>query len=274
MKPIGKKCLNLPQRASVDPLYITYQRGGLNLLPVNVVGDVSQIVHGLGMLQSANLGQLSMAFMKTVVKKSIRRPPEPQDLASYLGGSMEGAFANESTDISNIWTRLQSATRRLRIKINVSWVNDDDNIPLCLNGFVLRWGVTEYALRNSIREYYRQKLLAKPDQGKVYDVITATNPPNHFLRSGDFTRFADWSFIHRDRLDCVPLNGSPRFGSRKKKRRRCGYATETLPHVLCHCKPNFVSITKRHNAIQDRMVRAFNASASTTIRINQAVPGL
>jgi hypothetical protein len=35
-----------------------------------------------------------------------------------------------------------------------------------------------------------------------------------------------------------------------------------------------VSITKRHNAIQDRLVRAFNASASTTLRINQAVPSL
>lgn len=35
-----------------------------------------------------------------------------------------------------------------------------------------------------------------------------------------------------------------------------------------------MSITKRHNAIQDRLVRAFNVAASTTIRINQAVPGL
>jgi hypothetical protein len=35
-----------------------------------------------------------------------------------------------------------------------------------------------------------------------------------------------------------------------------------------------VSIKKRHNAIQDRLVRAFNASASTIVRINQALPGL
>jgi hypothetical protein len=35
-----------------------------------------------------------------------------------------------------------------------------------------------------------------------------------------------------------------------------------------------VSITKRHNAIQDRLVGAFNAPASTTVRINQAVLGL
>jgi hypothetical protein len=35
-----------------------------------------------------------------------------------------------------------------------------------------------------------------------------------------------------------------------------------------------VAITKCHNAIQERLVRAFNASASTTVRINQSVPGL
>jgi len=101
-----------------------------------------------------------------------------------------------------------------------------------------------------------------------------TRITNHFLRNGDITRFADWRFVHRARLDCVPLNGSQRFGNKNRKCRRCGYANETLPHVLCHCKPNFVAITKRHNAIQDRLVRAFNASAYTTVRIKTSVPGL
>jgi len=77
IKRIGKRCLNLPQRASAEPLYLSYQRGGLNLLPINAVADISQIVHGLGLLQSANLGQLSMAFLSNVVKKSVRRPPDP-----------------------------------------------------------------------------------------------------------------------------------------------------------------------------------------------------
>jgi len=104
-----------------------------------------------------------MAFLSNVVKKRIRRQPEPQDLAKYLCGSMEGTFANESHDISNIWTRLRSATRRHISKINVSWVNEDGQMALGLNGFVLQRGVAEYALRNSILEYYRHNLIAKPD---------------------------------------------------------------------------------------------------------------
>jgi hypothetical protein len=167
-------------------------------LPINVLVDISQIINGLGPLQSVHLAQLSMASPKSVVKKRIRRPPEPRDLAKHLCSSMEGSFANESTDISNIWTHLQSATWLLRAKINVPWVNDDD-MTLCLNGFMLRGRVTEYALRNSIREYCSQKLLAKPNQGKEYEVTSATNMPNHFLQSDDFTCFADWCFIHRTR---------------------------------------------------------------------------
>jgi hypothetical protein len=36
------------------------------------------------------------------------------------------------------------------------------------------------------------------------------------LRNGDFIRFADCRFIHRARLDCVPLNGRKRFGNKNK----------------------------------------------------------
>jgi hypothetical protein len=137
IKRIGKTCLNLPQRASAERLYLSYQRRGLNLLPINVVADISQIVHGLGLLQSAHLGQLSMAFLSNVFKKRIRQRPEPQDLANYLCGSMEGDFANYSPDISNIWTRIRSAKRRLIHKVNMSWVNAYDQMTLYLNGVVL-----------------------------------------------------------------------------------------------------------------------------------------
>lgn len=88
------------------------------------------------------------------------------------------------------------------------------------------------------------------------------------MKEGGFTRFADWRFIHRARLNYVPLNGN-----RDQRCRRCGHAKETLPHVLCHCPPHFQTITRRHNAILDRVVKAFNAPANTRVRINQTVPG-
>jgi hypothetical protein len=107
------------------------------------MADISQIVQGLRLLQSEHMGKMSMAFLSSVVQKRIRRLPKSQDLANYLCGSMEGAFANEPTDISNIWTRLRSAAWWLRTKINVSWGIDDDDLTLRPNGFVLRGGMAE-----------------------------------------------------------------------------------------------------------------------------------
>ena len=146
----------MPQRASAEPLYLNYQMGGVYLLPMNLLADICQITHGLRLLQSPHLRQLSMALLTSVVERRIRRPAETKDLANYLCGTMEGDFANESTDITNTWTRLRSATRRLRAKLDMSWVHDGGNISLCLNGFVLREGTAETVLRNVIRGYYRQ----------------------------------------------------------------------------------------------------------------------
>ena len=56
IKRIGHKCFYLPQRTSTEFPYPSYQRGGLNPLPINVVTDITQRVHGLGLLQSAHLG--------------------------------------------------------------------------------------------------------------------------------------------------------------------------------------------------------------------------
>jgi hypothetical protein len=43
----------------------------------------------------------------------------------------------------------------------------------------------------------------------------------HFMANGDFTRFAEWRFIHRARLDSVPLNATRRFRNGDRRCRRC-----------------------------------------------------
>jgi hypothetical protein len=275
LKAAGKRWLNLPQRAGAEPLYLSYRMGGVNLLPMNLLADVSQLVHGARLLQSTTVGTLSHAILHTVVEKRTRTAAQPVDLVDYLNGRMDGNFATESTDVTNVWTRLRSATRRIRNKISVEWALDPDLQPqLQLNGFRLRPRDVEYSLRCAVREHFRRRLLMKPDQGKVYEVTSAQTPPNHFLRNGDFTRFAEWRFIHRARLDCVPLNGTRRFGVGDKRCRRCGHENETLPHVVNHCKAHLPAVTRRHNAVLDRLVKAVVPREGTAVRVNQTVPGL
>ncbi|KAM7174680.1 uncharacterized protein RBU57_001206 [Macrochelys suwanniensis] len=96
--------------------------------------------------------------------------------------------------------------------------------------------------------------------------------PRNDAQRPDFTRFADWRFIHRARLNCLPLNGAVRHGNRDKRCRKCGYVAETLPHVLCSCKPHARAWQLRHNAVQDRLVKAINPRLGQ-VTVNRAVPG-
>jgi hypothetical protein len=47
IKGIGKGCVTLPQRASVESLYLRYRMGGPNLMPIYVMADFSEILLGL-----------------------------------------------------------------------------------------------------------------------------------------------------------------------------------------------------------------------------------
>ena len=50
---------------------------------------------------------------------------------------------------------------------------------------------------------YMTTLLSKRNQGKVIDATSRHRVSNHFVRTGRYIRFADWCFIHRDRLDVL-----------------------------------------------------------------------
>jgi hypothetical protein len=49
---------------------------------------------------------------------------------------------------------------------------------------------------------------------------------------------------------------------------------ETLFLVLCHCRPNFIPVTRHHSAILQRLVRVLHTLISPIIRFGQAVLSL
>lgn len=83
--------------------------------------------------------------------------------------------------------------------------------------------------------------------------VAKSRTSSHFVRSGKYTRFADWRFIHRACLNLVPLNGARKFHSLNTACRRCKYPLETLPHVLNHCMGYAASYQNRHNTIVSRL---------------------
>ncbi|XP_060879678.1 uncharacterized protein LOC132951758 [Metopolophium dirhodum] len=114
-------------------------------------------------------------------------------------------------------------------------------------------------VRDTLRLGRSDALIAKPDQGRAVECAAAHAASSHFLKEGDFTRFADWRFVHRARLNLVPLNGSSSWRVGDCRCRRCGYTNESLAHVVDHCMRYTGLYMARHNSVVARIKKAASA---------------
>ncbi len=103
-------------------------------------------------------------------------------------------------------------------------------------------------------------------------VIAREKASSSFLRDGSFTTFADWRFIHRARLNLLPLNGARRHGTANQQCRRCRHPKETLPHVINHCMRHAAKMQQRHNALVSRVRKAAEGRNWEVLSANQRVP--
>lgn len=278
-----KSWLNLPQRASAEVVYIPPRRGGCGLLPLADLADVLTIAHGFRVLtaRDAMVRDLAWANLRAVVGRRIGHAPNCEEIASFLSGSLEGRLRGGGE--ASFWSRVRNAGRRQseRLSVRWKWVSETEEMTVgCLGPRGTTVVVPPEArsqvitrLRSAVGFYYLNVLQRKPDQGKVFEVSSRSGVSNHFLRGGSFTRFADWRFVHRARLDVVPLNGTIRWGGGGDRRcRRCGVATETLPHVVCHCGVHAAAIQLRHDAVLHRLWKACRLPGE--VRVNQRVEGI
>jgi hypothetical protein len=69
VKVTGKRWVNLPQRAGAEPLYMNYQMRRVDVLLMNLLAYVSQVVHGIHVVQLTTLRTLSNTILQTMVEK-------------------------------------------------------------------------------------------------------------------------------------------------------------------------------------------------------------
>lgn len=278
-----KKWLNLPKRATNDILRVPLQKGGAAIPKMGDLRDIAVITHAFRLLTcpDSTVRTVAHGALRTVVQKRLARAPSDEDLATYLSGSLENEFGRDGGDFASLWTRARNTTRRLnkRIGCQWSWNQAENQLSMALIqgdppelNLITTGGrrTLERTLKIILRDKYCNDLRKKPDQGKVFEVTSQWDASNHFLSKGDFTRFADWRFIHRARLNAVPLNGAVKYGTRDKRCRRCGHPNETLPHVICACQTHSTAWKHRHDAVVQRLANAIPPSLGT-VCLNRAV---
>uniref|UniRef100_A0ABD2XIY5 Reverse transcriptase domain-containing protein n=2 Tax=Trichogramma kaykai TaxID=54128 RepID=A0ABD2XIY5_9HYME len=267
LKRLARQWLSLPQRASAELIFLPPSQGGGGLIPLADLYDVFTVAHAYRILYCADAAVSNLAKMllgKTVTERTQRQATNT-DMAAYL-----------SSDPG--MPRLGRLRKKLGLKWR--WCSDQETFHLdCGEGtaFSVSPGQKYQAaamLRKCLVEHYAGSLLAKKDQGKSFEVLRKSKVSNHFLRSGRNTRFCDWHFIHRARLNVLPVNSTLRWLMGADKRcRRCGAPSETLPHVLNHCTVHSAARQRRHNNVQDRLVKAC-ARNPCPIRVNHSVQGV
>ena len=192
-------------------------------------------------------------------RRKIRLEPNSEDSAWYPFRPVDGDLALPSTSLASFWARVWAAAARTAKEIGYRWLWDSRRAELSLEcparggrKVTVTLAVKRQVIggmRAAVSELYMSVLLAKPGQCKVLGSTSRHGSSNRFMRSGKYIRFADWRFVQSARHDVLPINVARLWGSGVRRCQRCGYASETLPHLLCYCGPLSAASQLRHNAM-------------------------
>jgi hypothetical protein len=179
------------------------------------------------LLTSRDTGTKELAYedLHTTVQKRITgRPTDQQDSSAYPSGNNEGEFRRNTNALSTTWTHVRKpSTRR-----EVEWTFENTKPSVSFDGKTLhdkhRQKVLS-SLRISQKARHMTRLCEMPSQGKTMECVACDPAGSHFFQTGLYTRFAEWRFIHRARLNLLPLIGVRRNNQNNANKccRRCGY---------------------------------------------------
>ena len=249
----------LPARSCVDYFFASKTSGGLAFQdPLREI-DAQTVTQAIKTLSSSDPTVASIAraeLLQTVGHAGRTSSPTPALTSNYLSALPDDRLATMRYRVQSLWTRTRKACRYLKLKFTVP-NNGPPLIGTEESGPILAKDACRF-LHTLIQAKAAEHLQSLPDQGKVARALAIDQYANGstWQFNGLNIRFRDWRFIHRARLNCLPLNSVKSRWSNTSPRCRHCTADETLPHTICHCPPNMVLIRQRHNKIVNRLVKA------------------
>lgn len=275
IRPELKMTLSVPQEASNDYLYGLRAAGACGIPLAAEDSDLATIDAAYKLLTSRDpvVREEASRELHDTTTKRLKRPAIEEDIGNYLSGENTGEYQRGSNEARNTWTTARTASTRQQ----VSW-SFRDNRPSLKKGETTikptRAKTVTKALREENQKERTRRLRSRRNQGKTLECIGASKASTHFLYSGENTRFSDWRFIHKARLNLVALSGAKPWVRQPEKRRcrRCNGDYETLPHVLQHCMRHSHAFQQRHDAVVARVMKASERKFQV-LSENRAVAG-
>jgi len=115
--------------------------------------------------------------------------------------------------------------------------------------------LVQRVIRRQLVPALQAGLVAHPFQGRTYEMTLKDRASFQFTSDGRHLSYGAYRWIHKARLLLLPLNSYRHDRNFDKRCRRCSSDSETLLHVLNHCRYNLSHrVTARHNAVQNLFI--------------------
>ncbi|XP_028416671.1 uncharacterized protein T26G10.4-like [Dendronephthya gigantea] len=257
---------DLPKRSTQAYFFASKHVGGLAFQDPTKEDDVQAIVQAIRILSSSDPTVAVSAWneLRSVVSCATSSNPTPALLTEFLSGSTSNRCSNLNYAASSLWSRCCNACRRLKVSFHFS---ETDLISISADDSAkIHAKTASQFLHRLIQQRAANTLMSLRDQGKVAQSLATDLYANGstWTHTGVNMRFKDWRFIHKARLNLLPTNSvKARWCNTSPTCRHC-VETEALPHILCHCRPEMVSIRARHNKIVHRISHAIRFGQVTT----------
>jgi hypothetical protein len=160
----------------------------------------------------------------------------------------------------------------------VSWSHDagTDNYimmighPVAAQPIYPTAGNVHSILNALISRCFHKKWLSAPSQGRFAFCLSRSRLSN--CANDSHLSFCDWRFLWKARLSLTPVNANNHTGM-SKRCRKCGAETESLAHVLNHCRVHSAFWRKRHDGIQSLLVDQLKSKyPSAEISVDKTFP--
>ncbi|KAL1433277.1 hypothetical protein MTO96_012677 [Rhipicephalus appendiculatus] len=215
LRPLIKKTLYVPARASNEYVYGSAHAGTAGITLAAELSDICRVDGAFKLLSSTDpeVRERAREELDRVVSRRLRRPAETEDTEAYLSGDTEGDIRQTATQLQSVWTEARKASRRL----SVAWELYDQGARITCGEATVSAGNRNKLikiLRAILNQGRDRSLQDKPSQGKAMACVAADPANSHFMRSGRYTRFKEWRFIHRARLNLLPPERHTHVGAR------------------------------------------------------------
>ena len=236
-----KQGLKMPRRTATQYLYLPQASGGLGVPSVEDVGHVTRAAQAfkfLGDTRDPIIRSVALHQLADTVAKRARRldPTKLEDLSEFLN-TTAAPGEGRAGDLHSLWSSARASLANTGAILELT----SESAVLHANNHHLSWLQRKRAfqvLKEEMGARHLSTIKRSPDQGRAFDSLSLHPDSSYFTYSGAFLSFYQYRFVHKARLNLLPVR-TVQARCRKlvpsTQCRHCGRAEETLAHILNHC---------------------------------------